>query len=103
MANHSCGRNRRMVPAHTAASEPAMRRWPHPVDGTEPMQCPDPSLQYIRCALSYQNQLLAEIRSLLEQMAASAPEKYRLGRYFPGAAEREVLLAFFPLEPYNKR
>lgn len=56
-------------------SEPAMRRWPHPVDGTEPMQCPDPSLQYIRCALSYQNQLLAEIRSLLEQMAASAPEK----------------------------
>ena len=75
MANHPCGRNRRMVPAHTAASEPAMRRWPHPVDGTEPMQCPDPSLQYIRCALSYQNQLLAEIRSLLEQMAASAPEK----------------------------
>ena len=75
MANHSCGRNRRMVPAHTAASEPAMRRWPHPVDGTEPMQCPDPSLQYIRCARSYQNQLLAEIRSLLEQMAASAPEK----------------------------
>ena len=75
MANHSCGRNRRTVPAHAAASEPARRRWPHPVDGTEPMQCPDPSLQYIRCALSYQNQLLAEIRSLLEQMAASAPEK----------------------------
>ena len=28
-------------------------------------------MHYIRCALSYQNQLLADIKSLLEQLAAN--------------------------------
>jgi len=46
-----------------------MRRWPHPVEpaGAANRQC-DPSLRYIRCALSYQNQLLTEIKALLEQL-----------------------------------
>ena len=30
-------------------------------------------MHYIRCALSYQNQLLADIKTLLEQLTAAAP------------------------------
>lgn len=41
-----------------------MRRWPHPVACTAP--APEESTAYyIRCALSYQNQLLAETNALL--------------------------------------
>lgn len=90
---------RAAVPSFT---EPEVRRWPHPVDGVAPTgrrsgpgsrqesgaaQTPggsvwpaisdartDPALYYIHCALSYQNQLLADIKALLEQLAAdSAP------------------------------
>lgn len=50
--------------------EPPVRRWPHPVDGTEPAQQGDSALYFINCALSYQNQLLADIKALLEKMAA---------------------------------
>ena len=87
MANHSGGRGRQIrataakqsgTPAFT---EPEVRRWPHPVDGSEvppasnrqaarsmaPGQI-DTALYYIHCALSYQNQLLADIKSLLEQL-----------------------------------
>ena len=58
-------------------TEPEVRRWPHPLeDGSlPPASAPEPALHYIRCALSYQNQLLADIKVLLEQMApAAAPE-----------------------------
>lgn len=54
-----------------AVVEPEVRRWPHPVVSDAPEQPPEPALHYIRCALSYQNQLLAEIKTLLEQMAAA--------------------------------
>ena len=30
-------------------------------------------MHYIRCALSYQNQLLADIKALLEQLASAPP------------------------------
>ncbi len=33
------------------------------------LPAPEPALHYIRCALSYQNQLLADIKSLLERQA----------------------------------
>lgn len=49
--------------------EPPVRRWPHPVDGSEPSRQTDPTLHFIRCALSYQNQLLADIKALLERLA----------------------------------
>lgn len=57
-------------------TEPEVRRWPHPVDGVSPADIrpaasagqTDVSLYYIHCALSYQNQLLSEIKSLLEQL-----------------------------------
>ena len=56
--------------------EPPVRRWPHPVDGLEPVQQADPALHFIHCALSYQNELLADIKALLERIAEAgeAPE-----------------------------
>lgn len=54
--------------------EPPVRRWPHPVDGVEPVQQTDPALHFIHCALSYQNELLADIKALLEQIAAVREE-----------------------------
>ena len=62
-----------------AFSEPEVRRWPHPVDGVSPADIrpaasvgqTEVSLYYIHCALSYQNQLLSEIKSLLEQLTLS--------------------------------
>lgn len=87
MANHSGGRGRQIRATAAkqsgppAFTEPEVRRWPHPVDGSEvppasnrqaarsmaPGQI-DTALYYIHCALSYQNQLLADIKSLLEQL-----------------------------------
>ncbi len=62
-------------------TEPEVRRWPHPVE--DPAPPPEPAMHYIRCALSYQNQLLADIKTLLEQLSTAtsaaenptAPEK----------------------------
>lgn len=55
-------------PTSAAGPEPAVRRWPHPVP--QPPAAPEgPTLQYIRCVLSYQNELLCEIKTLLEQLA----------------------------------
>ena len=74
MANQShCRRKARPAPAPPATAppvpaEPPVRRWPHPVESAEPVQDLEPALHYIRCALSYQNQLLADIKSLLQQM-----------------------------------
>ena len=62
------------VTAVPATPEPPVRRWPHPVEGVEPFQDLDPALHYIRCALSYQNQLLADIKTLLQQLV---PEETR--------------------------
>ena len=99
MSNHSGWRGRqtagsrpaagarqsRVIPGRPAGaaaySEPEVRRWPHPVTGTEVSSSPgqaggcvplsgqvDAALYYIHCALSYQNQLLADITALLEQL-----------------------------------
>ncbi len=50
------------------ACEPEVRRWVHPI----PQPCgpvlPEATLHYICCALSYQNELLSEIKILLEQL-----------------------------------
>lgn len=77
MANCSRGRGRQIrvvasqpQAAPTGTTEPPVRRWPHPVDGIVTTQQTDPTLHYIRCALSYQNQLLADIKALLQQMAS---------------------------------
>ena len=79
MANRNCGRGRPIRPERKAAPRPGMpaatrepevRRWPHPVAEPSAPRSQEPALHYIRCALSYQNQLLADIKALLEQLAA---------------------------------
>ncbi len=45
-----------------------MRRWPHPARPEPPREEP-PEVRYIRCALAYQNQILADIKALLERIA----------------------------------
>ena len=91
MANHSGRRDRQSRPAAPrqpgtpAFKEPEVRRWPHPVEGTalppsggcqprSPRQL-EAGLYYIHCALSYQNQMLADIKTLLEQLSADSREK----------------------------
>ena len=63
------------VPGTPSYTEPEVRRWPHPLEETAPSPAPEPALHYIRCALSYQNQLLADIKALLEQLAADRAER----------------------------
>ncbi|MDO4314583.1 MAG: hypothetical protein Q4C45_02320 [Oscillospiraceae bacterium] len=66
------------VPGTPTFTEPEVRRWPHPVDGAPPIrqalygQPTDALLHYIQCSLSYQNQLLADIKALLQQMASDS-------------------------------
>ena len=55
-------------PGKPIYTEPEVRRWPHPLEDP-PSPAPEPAMHYIRCALSYQNQLLAEMKTLLEQIA----------------------------------
>lgn len=59
------------APGTPSYTEPEMRRWPHPLEDPAPSPAPEPAMHYIRCALSYQNQLLADIKSLLEQLTAN--------------------------------
>ncbi|MDY5611926.1 hypothetical protein [Dysosmobacter sp.] len=84
MANYPHGRDRQG--GHGSGPpprEPEVRRWPHPVGGAErslPASAreTDAALYYIHCALSYQNQLLADIKVLLEQLSvdlAQSPEE----------------------------
>ena len=54
--------------------EPDVRRWSHPVEAGGASPAPEPALHYIRCALSYQNQLLADIKALLEQLPPRSEE-----------------------------
>ena len=74
--SQSGGRTARTVPVSRTPgtpsyTEPEVRRWPHPLE--DPAPAPEPALHYIRCALSYQNQLLADIKALLERLSTAAP------------------------------
>lgn len=65
----------------SAMPEPPVRRWSHPVDGIDPSQYTNlnrqlhPSLNYIQYALSYQNQMLADIKALLQQIVLDLHER----------------------------
>lgn len=76
-----CRRTARPAPPapDPAPQEPPVRRWPHPVDGAAVPPDPDPALHYIRCALSYQNQLLADIKTLLQQLVPEEGEEHPEG------------------------
>lgn len=60
------------VPVYT---DPPVRHWPHPIEEAAVTQQSDSTLHYIRCALSYQNQMLADIKALLQQMVSEEPRK----------------------------
>lgn len=52
--------------------EPTVRRWSR---GTpEPQNREEPFLRYVHSALAYQNQTLADIKALLEQLALNRRE-----------------------------
>lgn len=53
-------------PAQPIFQEPPVRRWNQAAEAAVPRE--DATLGYIRCAIAYQNQLLTEIRTLLEQI-----------------------------------
>ena len=84
MPEGSCRRQRPEPPAGASGEakqplraempgEPAMRRWPHPA-GAQPSGREEAALHYIRSALSYQNQTLADIKALLEQVVLALEE-----------------------------
>lgn len=52
------------------ACEPEVRRWTHPIPQPCEMAPAESTLHYICCALSYQNELLSEIQTLLERLCA---------------------------------
>ena len=57
-----------------APEEPAMRRWPPPAKA-QPSGREDAALHYIRTALSYQNQTLADIKALLERVVLELEDR----------------------------
>ena len=89
MANHPCGRRRPPAQAKPAPPpisvkpvppptwpEPEVRRWPHPAPEA-PAETPLPRealLNYLHCSLSYQNQLLADIKTLLQELQEHAAQ-----------------------------
>ena len=79
MANCSRGRSQAgraatARPLTPSTPEPPVRRWPHPAENSTPVRSSDQDLYYIHCALSYQNQLLADIKTLLQQLCTTQDE-----------------------------
>ncbi len=66
---HRDGPVSRPAPETPPRQEPELRRWPHPV---RQAQTDEPFRYYLRCALSYQNQMLADIKTLLEKIELHA-------------------------------
>ena len=79
MANCSRGRSQAghitsTQPLRPSTPEPPVRRWPHPSEPATHRVGSDQDLYYIHCALSYQNQLLADIKSLLQHLCTKQTE-----------------------------
>lgn len=52
-----------------APDEPVMHRYPHPVAPQVPLPSAEVAdLHFLRCTLAYQNQLLADIKALLQAL-----------------------------------
>ena len=73
MPDHPC-RCQRPAAESAPPEEPAMRRWPHPAKA-QPAGREDAALHYIRTALSYQNQTLADIKALLERVVLELEDR----------------------------
>lgn len=51
------------------SGEPQMHRYPHPIAPQTPLPCTEVAdLHFLRCTLAYQNQLLADIKALLQTL-----------------------------------
>lgn len=57
------------VPQDQSFREVEMRRWPHPVRPLREEEDLAGALHYIHCTLAYQNQLLADMKALLQTIA----------------------------------
>ncbi len=56
-------------PASCPPEEPTMNRYPHPVVSQRPLPVPEVAdIHFLRCTLAYQNQLLADIKTLLQTL-----------------------------------
>lgn len=56
-------------PTACPPGEPVMNRYPHPVVTQRPLPTPDVAdLHFLRCTLAYQNQLLADMKTLLQTL-----------------------------------
>ena len=71
MSNRNCPHQKSPDPPSAPIDVPVppeteMRRWRHPVESNTPSA--DVHTHYLRCSLAYQNQLLAEIKTLLEKI-----------------------------------
>ncbi len=75
MANRSNRRRTASAVVAAAACEPEVHRWPHPIPQPYAPASTEVTLHYICCALSYQNELLSEIKTLLERTAVNWPDK----------------------------
>ena len=62
--SHPAGESPRQPAPPVLQTEPPVRRWPGEIP--DPVRNDLPVLHYLRCSLSYQNQLLAEIKTLLQ-------------------------------------
>lgn len=65
------------------ACEPEVRRWVHPIPQPDGPALPESTLHYICCALSYQNELLSEIKTLLEQCCGEESNNSPSGEQVP--------------------
>ena len=57
------------------SQEPPVRRWPNSIPAAARVQEPEALFHYIRCALSYQNQQLADIKALLQQITVQTEDR----------------------------
>ena len=56
------------TPTHNMG-DPPIHRWPHPIQTNAPHRPnEDAAAHHLHCALAYQNQMLADIKSLLQQL-----------------------------------
>ncbi len=79
MINRTYGRQKppRIVPVQPVQQpkfkEPVMRRWPHSNETAPSSAEAEASIfHYLHCSLSYQNQLLADMKALLERLDPEA-------------------------------
>jgi len=75
MANRSNRCRTASAVVAATACEPEVHRWPHPISQPYAQAPTEATLHYICCALSYQNELLSEIKTLLEQTAVNQLDK----------------------------